>query len=116
MAKKINVGNFLMRIEAIIATIWIFTTYTRTVMYFYVSVVVFSNIFNIKDYRPFTTAIGMNMFFSLIVFPMVPSSGEFNKNIWLFYAATYGLVMPLLLIITAKFKNKTINKHHGSQQ
>ncbi|MFJ7307286.1 GerAB/ArcD/ProY family transporter [Peribacillus frigoritolerans] len=106
MAKKINVGNFLMQIEAIIATIWIITTYTRVVMYFYVSVVVFSNIFNIKDYRPFTTALGMIMvFYSSIVFPTVPSSGEFNKNIWLFYAATYGLVMPLLLFITAKLKN-----------
>ncbi|MFS0812182.1 hypothetical protein [Peribacillus phoenicis] len=82
-------------------------------MYFYVSVVVFSNIFNIKDYRPFTTALGMIMV--LIVFPTVPSSGEFNRNIWLFYARTYGLVMPLLLFITAKFKN-AINKHHGSQQ
>jgi spore germination protein KB len=102
-----------MRIEAIIATIWIFTTYTRAVMYFYVSVVVFSNIFNIKDYRAFTTALGMIMFFySSIVFPTVPSSGEFNKNIWLFYAATYGLVMPL---ITAKLKN-IIKKHHHSQQ
>ncbi|MEY8756753.1 endospore germination permease [Peribacillus frigoritolerans] len=116
MAKKINVGNFLMRIEAIIATIWIITTYTRAVMYFYVSVVVFSNIFNIKDYRPFTTALGMIMvFYSSIVFPTVPSSGEFNKNIWLFYAATYGLVMPLLLFITAKLKN-IIKKHHHSQQ
>ncbi|USK78391.1 endospore germination permease [Peribacillus frigoritolerans] len=116
MAKKINVGNFLMRIEAIIATIWIITTYTRVVMYFYVSVVVFSNIFNIKDYRPFTTALGMIMvFYSSIVFPTVPSSGEFNKNIWLFYAATYGLVMPLLLFITAKLKN-IIKKLHHSQQ
>ncbi|WP_144552486.1 hypothetical protein [Peribacillus simplex] len=94
-----------MRIEAIIATIWIFTTYTRTVMYFYVSVVVFSNIFNIKDYRPFTKALGMIMvFYSSIVFPTVPSAGEFNKNIWLFHASILGLVMPLLLFITAKFK------------
>ncbi|TDL92858.1 spore gernimation protein [Vibrio vulnificus] len=116
MAKKINVGNFLMRIEAIIAMIWIFTSYTRTVMYFYVSVVVFSNLFNIKDYRPFTTALGMIMVFcSLIVFPTVSSSGEFNKNIWLFYASTYGLVMPLILFITAKFRN-IIKKPHGRQQ
>ncbi|MEW5551593.1 endospore germination permease [Peribacillus frigoritolerans] len=116
MAKKINVGNFLMRIEAIIATIWIITTYTRAVMYFYVSVVVFSNIFNIKDYRPFTTALGMIMvFYSSIVFPTVSSSGKFNKNIWLFYVATYGLVMSLLLFITVKLKN-IIKKHHHSQQ
>ncbi|MDQ0883486.1 hypothetical protein QFZ73_004497 [Peribacillus sp. V2I11] len=57
-----------MRIEAIIATILIFTTYTRTVMYFYVSFVVFSNIFNIKDYRPFTTALGMIMVFFIDCF------------------------------------------------
>ncbi|MBT2716691.1 endospore germination permease [Bacillus sp. ISL-57] len=116
MAKKINVGNFLMRIEAAIATIWIFTTYTRTVMYFYVSVVVFSNIFNIKDYRPFTTALGMIMVcYSLIVFPTVSSSGEYNKHIWLFHVAAFGLVLPLLLFITAKFRN-IIKKPPGRQQ
>ncbi|MBT2618388.1 MULTISPECIES: endospore germination permease [unclassified Bacillus (in: firmicutes)] len=116
MAKKINVGNFLMRIEAVIATIWIFTTYTRTVMYFYVSVVVFSNIFNIKDYRPFTTALGMIMVcYSLIVFPTVSSSGEYNKHIWLFHVAAFGLVLPLLLFITAKFRN-IIKKPPGRQQ
>ncbi|MGE7905776.1 hypothetical protein ACQKNS_15370 [Peribacillus sp. NPDC094092] len=104
------------RVEAIIAMIWIFTIYTRTVMYFYVSVVVFSNIFKIKDYRPFTTALGMIMvFYSLIVFPTVPLAGEFNKNIWLFHASIFGLVMPLLLFITVKFKN-IIKKHYGGQQ
>ncbi|MGE7759552.1 GerAB/ArcD/ProY family transporter [Peribacillus sp. NPDC097895] len=110
LAKKINVGNFLVRIEAIIATIWIITTYTRTVMYFYVSVVVFTNIFNLKDYRPFTTALGMIMIFlSIIIFPTVQVSGDFNKNIWLFYASTFGLIMPLLLLIIVKLKN-TMNK------
>ncbi|WP_370015593.1 endospore germination permease [Peribacillus sp. B2I2] len=110
MAKKINVGNFLTRIEAIIATIWIITTYTRTVLYFYVSVVVFANIFNIKDYRPFTTVLGMIMILSsLFIFPTVQSSGEFNKNIWFFYALTFGLVMPLSLLIMVKIK-KMIKK------
>ncbi|CAH0188297.1 hypothetical protein SRABI96_01608 [Peribacillus sp. Bi96] len=78
-----------MRIEAIIATIWIITTYTRTV---------------------FTTALGMIMIFlSIIIFPTVQVSGEFNNNIWLFFASTFGLIMPLLLLIIGKLKN-TMNK------
>src|SRR4030095_11278593 len=45
LAKKINIGGFLTRIEAILAFTWVITTYFRSVMYFHVSVVVFANLF-----------------------------------------------------------------------
>jgi spore germination protein KB len=105
LAKKINIGNFLMRIEAFLGAIWVITTFIRAVMYFYVSVVVFVNLFNIKDYRAFTTPLGMiTVLLSLIVYPNVQAAGAYNKEIWLFYAATYGLALPLLLLSVYKIK------------
>ncbi|MNI55967.1 Spore germination protein [compost metagenome] len=105
LAKKINIGDFLTRIEAIIAFTWIITTYIRTVMYFHVSVVVFANLFEIKNHRPLSAPLGMLMIvLSLIVFPNAQYVADFNKDIWLFYASTYGLVLPLLLLCTAKIR------------
>lgn len=106
LAKKINIGGFLTRIEAILAFTWVITTYIRSVMYFHVSVVVFANLFEIKDYRSLIAPLGMLMIvLSLIVFPNAQYVADFNKDIWLFYASTYGFLLPLLLLCTAKIRN-----------
>ncbi|MDQ0215820.1 spore germination protein KB [Oikeobacillus pervagus] len=105
LAKKINVANFLTRIEAIIALVWVITSYIRTVMYFYVAVAVLANIFEIKDHRPLTMPLGIIfIFLSLIVYPDVQAVGQYNKEIWFFYASTYGLIMPILLLSIAKIQ------------
>ncbi|MBM7585625.1 spore germination protein KB [Bacillus pakistanensis] len=115
LAKKINIGNFIMRIEAVLAVTWVITTYIRAVVYFYVSVVVFANLFNIKDHHPFATPLGMMMtLLSLIVYPNVQVVMEYNKEIWMFYAATFGLVLPILLLSVTKIK-KVIKKRHQSE-
>jgi spore germination protein KB len=106
LSKKINIGGFLTRIEAILAFTWIITTYIRSVMYFHVSVVVFANLFEIKDHRSLIAPLGMLMIvLSLILFPNVQYVANFNKEIWLFYALTYGFILPLLLLFTAKIRN-----------
>jgi spore germination protein KB len=104
LAKKINIGDFLMRIEAILAFIWLCSTYIRAVMYFHVSLAVFANLFGIKNDRPLSAPLGMIMIvLSLLITP--GELTEFLKDTWLFYAATFGLVLPLLLLGTAKIRN-----------
>ncbi|UVI28588.1 GerAB/ArcD/ProY family transporter [Paenibacillus spongiae] len=110
LAKMITIGNFLTRIEAVLAFLWIITTFFRAVMYFYVSVAVFANLFKLNDYRPLVSPLGMIMVaLSLIIFPNVQVSGEFNKEIWLFYASSYGLIMPLLLLIVGTIRMRVLH-------
>ena len=111
LAKKINVGNFLTRIEAVIALIWTLTTFIRSALYFYTAVIVFTNLFEIKDYRPFIAPLGTIMIFlTLIIHPNVQKVAQYNKEIWFFYAGTYGLLMPILLLIIAKVRKAVIEK------
>jgi spore germination protein KB len=107
LAKKINIGDFVTRIEAFLALFWIMTLFIRGVVYFYVSVIVFSNIFEVKDYRPLCWPFGMIMVvFSLILYPNIQAEGTYNKDIWLPYVSIVGLFLPLLLLVTARIRKR----------
>jgi spore germination protein KB len=105
LAKKINVGDFLTRIEAIIAFIWLISTFIRAVMYFHVSLVVFAGLFGIQNVRPLSAPLGMFMIvLSLVIAPSDHYIADFLKDTWFFYAGTFGLVLPLLLLGIAKIR------------
>ncbi|MDR6882468.1 endospore germination permease [Bacillus sp. 3255] len=106
LAKKINVGDFLTRIEAIIAFIWLISTFIRGVMYFHVSLAVFAGLFGIQNARPLSAPLGMFMVaVSVVIAPSDHYIAAFLKDTQFFYAGTFGLVLPLLLLGFAKIRN-----------
>ena len=107
VAKKINVGDFIQRIEAILALMWIITIYFKMACYFYASVIGLAQTLNMKDYRPLTLPLGIIVVsFSLIAHPNVTYVDKFDKEIWPLYVSTYGLVLPLLLLAVNAFRKK----------
>ena len=111
LAKKINIGNFLQRIEAILAIMWMITIYFKITIYFYASVVGLAKTLNMKDYRPLTLPFGMiAVSLSLIVHPDVIHRATFDKEIWPLYASTYGLVLPILLLVINAVRTKILRK------
>lgn len=108
LARKINVADFLQRIEAIMAVMWFITIYFKLVMYFHVTVIGLSQILNIKDFRPLTLPLGVILVsLSLIIYPNIIYAAKWTKETWLPYALTYGLFLPLLLLVVAKFRKKS---------
>ncbi|MGN7397995.1 GerAB/ArcD/ProY family transporter [Peribacillus frigoritolerans] len=110
LARKINVENFVQRIEGIMAIMWFITIYFKLVVYFYASVIGLAQTLNLKDYRPLTLPLGL----ILIVLPLITrtnivQSNTWDKEIWPLYVLTYGLVLPLLLLAVNAFR-KTIPK------
>lgn len=105
LAKKINIGDFFTRIEAIIALLWIITSYIRAIMYFYVCVMITSNIFEIKSSRPIILPLGFLItVLSMIIFPNAQHVSIYNKEIWLYYVSTFGILVPFILLCTAKVR------------
>ncbi|WP_289135049.1 endospore germination permease [uncultured Brevibacillus sp.] len=99
LAKKINVGNFLQRIEIVMAGMWFITIFFRLSCYFYASVIGLAQTLNLKDYRFLVLPLGILMIIlSLIVHPNIVHSEEYNTHEWITYAATYGLLLPVLLL------------------
>ncbi|MGE7764006.1 GerAB/ArcD/ProY family transporter [Peribacillus sp. NPDC096540] len=111
LARKINIGDFLQRIEAIVAIMWIITIYFKMAFYFYASVIGLAQTLNMKDYRPLTLPLGMILIpLSLLIHPNVVHQTTFDKEIWPLYASTYGLVLPILLLAVQVFRKKIHQK------
>ncbi|WP_148359680.1 GerAB/ArcD/ProY family transporter [Peribacillus simplex] len=111
VARKINIGDFLQRIEAIIAFMWIITLYFKMACYFYATVIGLAQTLNMKDYRPLTLPLAMILVsLSLLIFPNVAQKATFDKEIWPLYASTYGLVLPILLLAVNVFRKKIHQK------
>ncbi|WLD91700.1 endospore germination permease [Alkalihalobacillus sp. AL-G] len=111
LAKKINVGNFLTRIEAIMAGMWMITIYFKMVLYFYASVLGITQILNIKDYRPFTLPLGMiAIVLSLVIYPDVIYQQEWDLKTASAFSLTVGLFLPLFMLVVAIFRKKMDKK------
>ncbi|QDQ02555.1 GerAB/ArcD/ProY family transporter [Lysinibacillus fusiformis] len=105
LAQNISIGNFLQRIEIIMAFMWIFTIFVRSYVYFYVSVKGLAQIFNIKDHRPLILPLGMiSIAFSQILHPNIVHSINYNKETWPLFTLTIAILLPLLLLFVAKLR------------
>ncbi|MDQ0873930.1 spore germination protein KB [Paenibacillus sp. V4I3] len=105
LAKQINIGNFLERVEILIAGIWFLTVYFKTTFYFYGFVTGLAQILKIEDYRPLVWPLGMILVvFSLVVYPNVAYMAEFDTKAYIPYALTIGLLYPILIIGVAAIR------------
>jgi spore germination protein KB len=111
LAKKINIGQFVTRIEAAMAAIWLITIYFRLMIYTYAAVIGFSQILELKDYKPLVFPLGILMVvLSLKIYPTEADADQYFK-VWPFYIATYGLLLPLLLLAVYKGRKKFFKKN-----
>ncbi|MBB6735309.1 endospore germination permease [Cohnella zeiphila] len=105
LVKKINIGNFVQRIEAIMAGLWFVTTYIKTTFYYYSWVTSLSEILRLKNYRTITLPCGMIMVvFSLVVYPDVVYWQRWDSTVFPPYILTLGFLFPLLLWIVGRWK------------
>jgi len=107
LAKKINVGSFFQRIEIVMAGMWFISIYFKLSLYFYASVTGLAQTLRVKDYRFLILPMGGVMVaLSMVVHPNILHFVEYNKEPWLSYVSTYGLVLPLLLLVVYAFRRK----------
>ena len=112
LAKRISIGNFLQRIEVILATMWIISIYIRTFMYFYAAVIGIGQLFKIKNHRPLIFPLGMIILgISQIVHPNIIHSDIYNRDTWPIFSFVFMVFLPLVLLIVAKIRK--INGNQG---
>jgi spore germination protein KB len=107
LAKKISIGNFLERLEVIMAGIWFITIYFKLVICFYASTMIFSEMFRFKTAKPLYLPFGMIMIvLSIIVYPNVSYFMNFASKTYLPYAVTYAVIIPAALLLVAMIRKK----------
>lgn len=100
IAQKINIGNFLQRIEVVMAIMWFISLFFRFALYLYFMALSIAYIFNLKDYRPLVLPLGLiQVALSTIIYPNTAYQQYFDSHIWVTYFLIFGLLLPLLLFI-----------------
>ncbi|MCZ8520895.1 MULTISPECIES: GerAB/ArcD/ProY family transporter [Paenibacillus] len=94
LAKKIGIGNFLERIEAILAIMWIITTFFKTVLNFYALMLGAAHLTRLNEPKLTTLPLGMMLLVSSIVaFPDIAYFNDLASNYWPFLDFTICLVL-----------------------
>ncbi|SKB82542.1 spore germination protein KB [Lysinibacillus sp. AC-3] len=116
LAQRISIGNFLQRMEVIMAAMWIITIFIRTFMYFYASVIGIAHLCKIKNHRPLIFPLGMIILgLSQIVHPNIIHSDIYNRDIWPIFAFILMILLPLLLLLVAKIRKINGNQGNNTQ-
>ncbi|TMV46942.1 spore gernimation protein KB [Paenibacillus mesophilus] len=103
LAKKINIGDILTRIEVIMATIWIISLYFKLIIYFYAGIKAVAQLLRLGSERTLVFPVWVIMIvLSLIEYPDTAYRSWFDSKIWPPYAITFGIFLPLLLLAIAK--------------
>jgi spore germination protein KB len=107
LAKKVNVGNFVERIESFVAGMWFMSIYFKMTIYCYACVIGLAQILKLKDYRPLCFPLGMILVvYSLVVYPNVSYMAKWDSTVYIPYVVSFGLLLPLLLLGVSAVKGK----------
>jgi spore germination protein KB len=107
LGKQIEIGNFLERVELIVAIIWLITIFIKITISFYISCLSLAQIFKLKDYRSLTLPLGMVVIpLAIILVDDLIAFNEFVTTVFTPYVITLGLILPIFLYLIGKIKKK----------
>ncbi|WP_243357140.1 GerAB/ArcD/ProY family transporter [Bacillus litorisediminis] len=108
LAQKINVGDFVKRIEVIVATMWFIAVYFKLIFYFYACCTGLGQVLNLKSYRPIVLPMGMILTaFASMMFPNVVEQQQWDRQVLLILSYIVGGFLPLLILIVGYVRRKT---------
>lgn len=105
LAQKISIGNFLQRIEAVMAIMWFISLFFRLALYLYMIVAGLSLIFGIKNSQALMLPAGWIMIsMAFFIYPNVSYRQSWDAKVWVPYTLVVGVFFPLLLLILHGFR------------
>jgi spore germination protein KB len=107
LGKKINIADFIKRVEGIMAGLWFFTIFFKSGCMFLRNGIGVGP--NVKTARLSPSSFPLKLYFSDPFTGDLTEHRLFSKNgsqIWSPFAATFGLFLPLILLVVAKIRKK----------
>ncbi len=103
--KEISLGVVFSRLEAMFVLIWMITNFVATFFYFYAGIVGLSQLLGLKSYKALVPPLLLIVFaYSDTIYKNVPYQVEWSTLVWTPVIFTYGLILPVLLLIVSKLK------------
>lgn len=108
LARRIAIGNFMERLEVVMAGIWFITIYFKLTLCLYAAATTLGEIFRMSEVRQLYLPLGMILVvLSVVAYPDVVYFIQFASKIWVFYSMTFGFLIPLILLLLAMFRKRT---------
>jgi len=105
MARLIEIGDFLTRVEIFIALSFVITIFIKMVVSFYASVLAIAQIFELQDYRPIIAPLLIIVVtFSITLNKSIVEVIDIASTTNTPYSLLFGLVIPSILLVIAYFK------------
>ncbi|KEQ24435.1 hypothetical protein ET33_09135 [Paenibacillus tyrfis] len=116
LAKKINIANFITRIEVLMATLWFLSLYFKLMIYFFAGMKGMTQLLKLRDNRALVLPLGLlSIVFSRIFYPSAAYRQLWDEKIWPLYVGTSGLIIPLLLLAIGIIRKKgTMHRKNNS--
>lgn len=115
LAQKINIGNFLQRIEVIMGIMWYTTLFIRIAIYILFTAISLTYIFNLRNYRPLVMPLGMILVsLSEIAYPNVSFQQSWDSTTWVSYTVVLSVFLPIVMLLTYMIRNMATSGGHAS--
>jgi spore germination protein KB len=115
IARRISIGGFFERVEALIALQWMLTLFIKVTLFFYAFILGLSQLLKLKEYRVLTLPTGLILVsLAPIIAPNFTYYNTVFDNYWVYYVITFGLFLPLVLLGVAMFR-RALSKDLKSQ-
>lgn len=107
LAQKINIANFLQRLEALMATAWIITTYFKTALYFYAFILGTAQLFKLKSHRPLIFPVAFLIYgLSQLIAKNIIFYVKEIPDYWVDWDLTLSFALPLIMLIVYKVRQR----------
>lgn len=98
LAKKIDIGRFLQRIEVILAFMWLLTSFVKSAVFFYVFHIAFAQVFGLRHYKGLILPFGMLLVsFALLISPSIIYFHD-SEQYWPYMDLSFGVFLPVALL------------------
>ncbi|MGO4370883.1 endospore germination permease [Paenibacillus sp. MCAF20] len=107
MAKYINIEEILVRVEILVAIVWIGTVFMKLVLCVYALTVTTAQVVGLQTYRPLVLPYAFIIVpLSMLVYRNIAHTKEVAMGVWTLYSSLQGIIIPLLLLLIAVITGK----------
>ncbi|MGO4953355.1 GerAB/ArcD/ProY family transporter [Paenibacillus sp. DRB1-1] len=107
LAQRINIANLLQRIEALMATTWIISTYFKTALFFYAFVLGTAQLLKLKSYRPLIFPVAFLIYgLSHLIAKNIIFYVKEIPAYWVDWDFTHAIAFPLILLVVYHIRKR----------
>ncbi|MBZ5753796.1 GerAB/ArcD/ProY family transporter [Metabacillus rhizolycopersici] len=107
LGKKISIGGFIERIEAVVAFIWVFTVYFKLTIINYGLSLGIAQVLGLKSYKILLFPLAFLIItFAIFSYRDIVHFHDFVGKTWTPYSLTICFILPLLLLVIGTIRKK----------